>query len=75
MINHVSRKMGNQIAKIGDEILFKKLIIGIVEKVNENSVIVSITKNYTDQEFLYNKTVVAHKNYRIINEYKKKKIL
>jgi uncharacterized protein YkvS len=67
--------MGNHIAKIGDEILFKRLIKGIVEKVNQNSVIVSITQNYTDLEFIYDKTVVAHKNYTILKNYGKKTFL
>jgi uncharacterized protein YkvS len=67
--------MGQKMAKIGDEILFKKLIKGIVEKVNQNSVIVTITQNYSDLEFLYNKTVVAHKNYIIVKDYNKKTLL
>ncbi|WML44896.1 DUF2187 family protein [Neobacillus sp. PS3-40] len=64
--------IGQTIAEIGDEILFKNLIKGIVEKVNQNSVIVTITKNYTDLEFLYNRTVVSHKNYTIVKDYEKK---
>jgi uncharacterized protein YkvS len=38
-------------AEIGDHILFKKGIKGIVEKVNENSVIVNIIENNTEWEF------------------------
>lgn len=53
-------------AEIGDEIYFKDGIKGIVEKVNENSVIVTITENNTDLEFKGNKTVIAHKNYKVI---------
>lgn len=67
--------MGQDKANIGDEIVFKSLIKGIVEKVNENSVIVRITQNYTDQEFLYNITVVSHKNYTILKEPKKLTLL
>lgn len=52
--------------KIGDEIICKEHIKGIVEKVNENSVIVNITSNQTDQEFLGNRTVISHKNYEIL---------
>ncbi len=58
------------IADIGDEIIFKKGITGIVEKVNENSVIVNITENPTKDEYRGNRTVVAHKNYKILNEKK-----
>ncbi|WP_249872118.1 DUF2187 family protein [Oceanobacillus saliphilus] len=53
-------------AEIGDEIFFKSGVKGIVEKVNENSVIVSVTENNTDLDFKGNKTVVGHKNYEII---------
>lgn len=67
--------MRQEIAKIGDEIVFKRLIKGIVEKVNQNSVIVNITKNYTDQNFINNKTVVAHKNYVLIKEPDKRTLL
>ena len=56
-----------KIAKIGNLIEFKDGLQGIVEKVNENSVIVDLTymENYRDLE-LEQKTVVNHKNYRII---------
>lgn len=53
-------------AEIGDHILFKNGIKGIVEKVNENSVIVKITENKTNLEFEGNRTVVAHKNYKVL---------
>ncbi|PAV27952.1 DUF2187 domain-containing protein [Virgibacillus profundi] len=56
----------NNNAKIGDEISFNSGIKGIVEKVNDNSVIVKVTENKTDLEFKGNKTVVGHKNYSII---------
>ncbi|MCA1056643.1 DUF2187 family protein [Rossellomorea aquimaris] len=54
-------------AEIGDVIEFKDGLKGIVEKVNENSVIVDLTymDNYRDLE-LEEKTVVNHKNYSII---------
>lgn len=56
-----------RIAKIGNLIEFKDGLQGIVEKVNENSVIVDLTymENYRDLE-LEQKTVVNHKNYKII---------
>jgi uncharacterized protein YkvS len=41
-----------------------------VEKVNENSVIVNITENPTKDEYRGNRTVVAHKNYKILNDKK-----
>ncbi|GIN89969.1 hypothetical protein J6TS1_03800 [Siminovitchia terrae] len=58
-----------KIAKIGDLIEFKDGLRGIVEKINENSVIVDLTfmDNYRDLE-LEEKTVINHKNYKIINE-------
>lgn len=54
-------------AEIGDIIEFKEGLKGIVEKVNENSVIVDLTymDNYKDFD-LERRTVVNHKNYRII---------
>ncbi|MBT2728823.1 DUF2187 family protein [Bacillus sp. ISL-75] len=55
-----------EIAEIGDHILFKNGIKGIVEKVNENSVIVNITENKMEWEFEGNRTVVAHKNYKVL---------
>ncbi|WP_042349127.1 YkvS family protein [Bacillus massiliigorillae] len=57
-----------KIAQIGNLIEFKGGLQGIVEKVNENSVIVDLTymENYRDLE-LEQKTVVNHKNYKIIN--------
>lgn len=57
-----------KIAQIGSIIEFKGGLQGIVEKVNENSVIVDLTymDNYRDLE-LEQKTVVNHKNYKIIN--------
>jgi uncharacterized protein YkvS len=59
--------MAKKIAELGDHILFKNGIKGIVEKVYENSVIVNITENKTELEFEGNRTVVAHKNYKVIH--------
>ncbi|MBM7652595.1 DUF2187 family protein [Neobacillus cucumis] len=53
-------------AEIGDHIFFKNGVIGIVEKVYDNSVITKITENNTEWEFKENKTVVAHKNYKVL---------
>lgn len=58
--------MGVKKADIGDKIVSTRGIKGMVEKVNENSVIVEILENLSDSEFLNNKTVVSHKNYEII---------
>jgi uncharacterized protein YkvS len=55
-----------KIAELGDYIHFKKGIQGIVEKVNENSVIANIIENKTEFQFEGNRTVVSHKNYKII---------
>ena len=54
-------------AEIGNVIEFREGLKGIVEKVNENSVIVDLTymKNYRELE-LEEKTVVNHKNYKIV---------
>ena len=56
-----------KIAEVGNVIEFKEGLQGIVEKVNENSVIVDLTymDNYRDLE-LEQRTVVNHKNYKII---------
>lgn len=56
-----------KIAEIGNIIEFKDGLQGIVEKVNENSVIVDITMmdNFHDLE-LEEKTVVNHKRYKIL---------
>nr|WP_258565077.1 YkvS family protein [Bacillus amyloliquefaciens] len=58
-----------KIAKVGNVIEFKNGLTGIVEKVNENSVIVDVTimDNYRDLE-LDSLTVVNHKNYKIIKD-------
>ncbi|CAN2252173.1 YkvS family protein [Bacillus vallismortis] len=58
-----------KIAKVGNVIEFKNGLTGVVEKVNENSVIVDVTimDNYRDLE-LDSLTVVNHKNYKIIRD-------
>jgi uncharacterized protein YkvS len=54
-------------AEVGNIIEFRDGLQGIVEKVNENSVIVDLTymDNYRDLE-LEQRTVVNHKNYKVI---------
>lgn len=56
-------------AEVGNIIEFREGLRGIVEKVNENSVIVDLTymDNYRDLE-LDQRTVVNHKNYKVIKE-------
>ncbi|WML49435.1 DUF2187 family protein [Neobacillus sp. PS3-34] len=56
-------------AEVGNVIEFREGLQGIVEKVNENSVIVDLTymDNYRDLE-LDQRTVINHKNYKIIKE-------
>ena len=56
-------------AEIGNIIEFRGGLQGIVEKVNENSVIVDLTymDNYRDLE-LDTRTVVNHKNYKVVKE-------
>ncbi len=56
-------------AEVGNVIEFRGGLQGIVEKVNENSVIVDLTymDNYRDLE-LDQRTVVNHKNYKVIRE-------
>ncbi|MBI0578292.1 DUF2187 family protein [Neobacillus cucumis] len=58
-----------KVAEIGNIIEFRGGLQGIVEKVNENSVIVDLTymDNYRDLE-LDQRTVVNHKNYKIVKE-------
>ncbi|MEC1178714.1 DUF2187 family protein [Metasolibacillus sp. FSL H7-0170] len=57
-----------KIAEVGNIIEFKDGLQGIVEKVNENSVIVDLTimENFTDLE-IEEKTVVNHKRYKILS--------
>jgi uncharacterized protein YkvS len=56
-------------AEVGNVIEFREGLQGIVEKVNENSVIVDLTymDNYRDLE-LDQRTVVNHKNYKVVKE-------
>lgn len=57
-----------KIAEVGNIIEFKDGLQGIVEKVNENSVIVDLTymENF-DSLDIEEKTVVNHKRYKILN--------
>lgn len=56
------------IAEVGNIVEFKDGLQGIVEKVNENSVIVDLTymENFDELE-LEEKTVINHKRYTIIH--------
>ncbi|ARF15173.1 MULTISPECIES: YkvS family protein [Sporosarcina] len=59
------------IAEIGDIIEFKEGLQGIVEKVNENSVIVDLTyMEDFDESVMQEKTVINHKRYIILNNSK-----
>lgn len=57
-----------KIAEVGNIIEFKEGLQGIVEKVNENSVIVDLTimKNFHELE-MEEKTVVNHKRYKVLS--------
>ena len=57
-----------KIAEVGNIIEFKDGLQGIVEKVNENSVIVDLTymENFDSLE-IEEKTVINHKRYKILN--------
>jgi uncharacterized protein YkvS len=65
--NNIKRRIKMQKAEVGNIIEFKNGLRGIVEKVNENSVIVDLTymENYKELD-LQERTVVNHKNYKII---------
>ncbi len=56
-------------AEVGNVIEFRDGLQGVVEKLNENSVIVNLTymENFEELE-LEEKTVVNHKNYRVIKD-------
>ncbi|MCC4722410.1 MULTISPECIES: DUF2187 family protein [Salinicoccus] len=55
-------------AKVGNIVEFDGMK-GKVEKVNENSVIVDVTINDNfDEHEMFEKTVVNHKRYKIIEE-------
>nr|WP_132002570.1 DUF2187 family protein [Mesobacillus foraminis] len=55
-----------KVAHVGDQVVSMHGIKGVVEKVKENSVIIEILENFSDREFLNNRTVIAHKNYVIL---------
>lgn len=57
-----------KIAEVGNIVEFKDGLQGLVEKVNENSVIVDLTimDNFTELE-MEEKTVINHKRYKILN--------
>lgn len=56
------------IAEVGNIIEFKDGLQGIVEKVNENSVIVDLTYMENFEELgLEEKTVINHKRYKIVH--------
>ncbi|MER1955805.1 MAG: DUF2187 family protein [Solibacillus sp.] len=59
-----------KIAEVGNIIEFKDGLRGIVEKVNENSVIVDITimQNFHELE-MEEKTVINHKRYKILTNH------
>lgn len=59
-----------KIAEVGNIVEFKDGLQGLVEKVNENSVIVDITimENFIELE-MEEKTVVNHKRYKILHNY------
>lgn len=59
-----------KIAEVGNIIEFRDGLKGIVEKVNENSVIVDITimENFNDLE-MEERTVVNHKRYKILTNH------
>jgi uncharacterized protein YkvS len=57
-----------KIAEVGNVVEFKDGLQGLVEKVNENSVIVNLTimENFHYLE-MEEKTVVNHKRYKILH--------
>ena len=57
-----------KIAEVGSIVEFKEGLQGLVEKVNENSVIVDLTimDNFHELE-IEEKTVINHKRYRILH--------
>lgn len=59
--------MRMKIAEVGNIVEFRDGLKGIVEKVNENSVIVDITimENFHELE-MEERTVVNHKRYKIL---------
>ena len=64
-----------KIAEVGNMIEFKNGLKGIVEKVNENSVIVDLTYMEDFMKLdLETRTVVNHKNYKISKKLYNKEI-
>lgn len=59
-----------KVAEVGNVIEFKEGLQGIVEKVNENSVIVDLTimENFNELD-MEEKTVVNHKRYKILSSF------
>lgn len=57
-----------KIAEVGNMIEFKGGVRGIVEKVYENSVIVELIKGTKIDDFPFERTVVNHKNYKIVSK-------
>lgn len=57
-----------KIAEVGSIVEFKEGLQGLVEKVNENSVIVDLTimDNFHELE-IEEKTVINHKRYKILH--------
>jgi len=54
--------------KVGNIVEFDNML-GKVEKINDNSVIVDITINDNfDEHEMFEKTVVNHKRYKIVND-------
>ncbi|EUJ46049.1 YkvS family protein [Paenilisteria rocourtiae] len=55
-------------AQVGDIIEFKDGLTGVVEKINENSVIVDLTLMENFKKLaIEEKTVVNHKKYKIVH--------
>lgn len=59
-----------KVAEVGQTIKSNKGIIGEVNKVYENSVIIKIIENPTDVSYDNMTTVINHKNYIILKETK-----
>lgn len=57
-----------RIAKVDDVIKAKTGVIGNVEKVNQNSVIIKIIENPTGVSYTNNITVINHKNYVVLQK-------
>ena len=57
-----------KIAEVGSIVEFKDGLQGLVEKVNENSVIVDLTIMHNFHELeIEEKTVINHKRYKILH--------